>query len=265
MSRSSDDQSGDRPPLLVGQAAYVRFKELFESADMVVPELPPQIITDFFCDEAYETYCTSHFITLLEAERQLTTNTEPGFWSPIAAYGLEFGVPNESDRHPSLREYWEGCGSAPWAFDYFERNNGYSVMVGLIVRTPGLFVSQQTFAGEHFEQSIQSFNSHISPVLGDDSPEGAAMVIYSEYRNDAYILSSVEESWDEYASEMLVLAPVPDGWGIVGTWSKFDESRYTPRSLDYIVSEDYSAQITACAKYLKNCMSSSVKAEPNSM
>lgn len=84
MSRSSNDQSGDRLPLLVGQAAYVRFKELFESADMVVPELPPQIITDFFCDEAYETYCTSHFITLLEAERQLTTNIEPGFWSPIA-------------------------------------------------------------------------------------------------------------------------------------------------------------------------------------
>lgn len=254
MNRSSDDPSKDSLPLLVGQVAYDRFKEMFRSADMVVPKLPAQIIAEFFCDEAYGTYCTSHFMTLVEAEAHLTTNVECGCWSPEAAYGLQFGIDDESGRTASLRDYWEGCASAPWAFDYFERSNGYSTSIGLIARSPGLFVSQQASGSASSDRLMGAFNRNLVPVLEDTLAEGAAMVVYSQYRQDAYILSSVEESWDEYAPLSRVLAPIPEGWGIVGTWSNFDEDRYSPRGLDLIASENYSVQITACARYLRDCL-----------
>jgi hypothetical protein len=80
------------------------------------------------------------------------------------------------------------------------------------------------------------------------------MVVFSDYRGDAYIVSSVEASWDEYAPMGAVLGPLPEGFGIVGVWTNYDEARYTPRSFDEIIDADWSDQITAGAKYLRDCL-----------
>ncbi len=67
-------------------------------------------------------------------------------------------------------------------------------------------------------------------------------------------MSSVQGSWDEYAPMSAVLGPLPKGFGIVGVWAGFDERRYTPRSFDDIIEADWSEQITASAKYLRDCL-----------
>lgn len=222
---------------------------------MAVPQLPPQIVADFYCDEKYGVFCTPQFLPAnLMKDRVETSDVDWGYWDPVAAYGLEFGVPDKADRVASLKDYWGGCESAPWAFDYFERSNGYSVMIGLIARSPGLFISQQTLTGESFEKSIRSFNIHISPILGNDSAQGASIVVYSRYRGDAYILSCEEDSWDESAPSRRILKPIPENWGIVWTGMRAGDAQYKPRGLDEIASAGYSAQISACANCLKDCL-----------
>ena len=98
------------------------------------------------------------------------------------------------------------------------------------------------------------FNEYLSPVLERAGSNGAAMVVFSDYRGDAYIVSSVEASWDEYAPMSAVLGPLPEGFGIVGVWMNFDEARYTPRSFDDVINANWSEQITASAKYLRDCL-----------
>jgi hypothetical protein len=79
------------------------------------------------------------------------------------------------------------------------------------------------------------------------------MVVVSTYRNDAYILSEDQDTWDEYAPISRVLGPLPAGMGIVGVWRGYDKSRYTPRSIDDIVKMR-NPIVSAAGKYLKECL-----------
>ena len=173
-------------------------------------------------------------------------------WSVVAGYGLEFGMEDAS-----LARYWEDLPWIPDAFVYYVRGNQVGSGTGFVARSTGLFVSQQVWDSRPDNQwnvCTESFNKHLAPLLEKCGVSGAAMVVFSSYRGDAYIVSSVESSWDEYASVRDVLGPLPEGFGIVGVWSGYDKNRYTPRSLDDVIEANWSEQITASAKYLRDCL-----------
>lgn len=178
---------------------------------------------------------------------------EVGKWSDVAGYHLGMGMEDAS-----LRRYWDDFPSIPDAFGYSERSNGYGgAGMGFIARAVGLFVSQQAWdngTNGRWNACTDSFNKNLAPVLEKSPSSGAAMVVFSDYRGDAYIVSSVEASWDEYAPMSSVLGPLPHGFGIVGVWTNYDEARYTPRSFDEIINANWSEQITASARYLRECL-----------
>jgi hypothetical protein len=216
--------------------------ELFESNQYVFPMLSTEIISGLRGFPEGSLAMTEHFGSMEEV----------GKWSDIAGYHLGLGMEDAS-----LRRYWEDFSSIPDAFVYSERGNGYGTGMGFIVRSSGLFVSQQVWEDDESKKwnlCTKSFNANLASILEKSSSSGAAMVVFSDYRGDSYIVSSVEKSWDEYAPMSAVLGPLPEGFGIVGVWTNYDEARYTPRSFDEIIEADWSEQITASAKYLRDCL-----------
>ena len=225
-----------------GWDANARLMQLFESAGYVAPLLSTQIIEGLRVFPHGSLAMTHHF----------GSDESEGKWSDIAGYHLGLGMEDAS-----LRRYWEDFPLIPDAFVYSERGNGYGTGMGFIARSSGLFVSQQVWESDGSQMwnlCTNSFNSNLTPVLEKSSAAGAGMVVFSDYRGDAYIVSSVERSWDEYAPMRAVQGPLPEGFGIVGVWTNYDEARYTPRAFDEIINADWSEQITASAKYLRDCL-----------
>jgi hypothetical protein len=180
------------------------------------------------------------------------SNEDDGKWSDIAGYHLGLGMEDAS-----LRRYWEDFPSIPDAFVYSERGNGYGTGMGFVARSSGFFVSQQVWEDDESKKwnlCTKSFNENLASILEKSSSSGAAMVVFSDYRGDSYIVSSVEKSWDEYAPMSAVHGPLPEGFGIVGVWTNYDEARYTPRAFDDVIDADWSEQITASARYLRDCL-----------
>lgn len=232
--------------VLAGTDAYAELRRAFDDHGYVSPNLSSSIVEHLSMEPHCAMPCTEQFIL---------GDSESG-WSELAGYGLEFGM-NDA----SLQKYWEGFPSIPDAFCYTERNNGYHLAMGIVCRSDGFFVSQQVGMSTEAESNrdlwnhcTRAFNQHLAPVLQKARPDGVAMVVFSNYRDSAYIVSSVESSWDEYASVRDVLGPLPEGFGIVGVWSGYDKNRYTPRSLDDVIEANWSEQITASAKYLRDCL-----------
>lgn len=198
--------------------------------------------------------------------RQMTKELKPiaggygsGMWPDLAPYDLEFalrGVAERSSESGGLAYYARELETIVESFDYAERGNGYGTGMCFIMRSFTMFVSQQCWeSGEGlWNACTEAYNTHLFPVLERPSNGGRVMVAFSDFRGHAYIVSPIKESWDEYAPMSAVHAPLPQGHGIVGVWNKYDESRYTPRSLDEIIERDYSIGITAAARYLKDCL-----------
>jgi hypothetical protein len=228
-----------------GWDANAGLMQLFEDAGYVAPLLSTEIIEGLrgFPDG------------LLAMTEHFGRSVGDGAWNDLAGYNLDMGMEDAN-----LRRYWEDFPLKPGAFVYSQHGNAYGTGMGFIARSSGLFVSQQVWDVHEDNESqvwnlcTKSFNTHLAGVLEHAGPSGAAMVITSDFRWDAYIVSSVEASWDEYAPMSAVLGPLPEGFGIVGVWAGFDERRYTPRSFDDIIEADWSEQITASAKYLRDCL-----------
>ena len=173
-------------------------------------------------------------------------------WDPLAPYMLDAAFNSEVDGQSGLDLYWNDLLTIPWTFAYAERSNGYSTFMSFLVREWGVFLSQQMFDGT-WNAATRAYNTHMAPIIEPGHDDGI-MVIFSEFRGDAYIVSTIEESWDEYAPHSRVLEPVPAGFGIVGVWSGYEENRYMPRPLDEIIRNNYSNRITAAARYLRDCL-----------
>ncbi len=238
---------------LKGVEAFDEMVRIMESGISVAPELEKDLIPFLSVDLASDAIWTEQF----------SLDFEPHNWKLGAGHDLELGMEDAS-----LLHYWEDWPTIPWAFECsqsrYDVGSRWGDICGFIVRGHGLFVSQQTFSdsnawticmrGFNWNTYTQSFNDHLAPVIASSSQNGSAMVVFSDFRGDAYIVSSVEASWDEYAPMSAVLGPLPHGFGIVGVWTNYDEARYTPRSLDEIINANWSEQITASAKYLRDCL-----------
>jgi hypothetical protein len=227
--------------LLTSWGANAEFTRQFESNFYVAPVLSKSIIESLKIDLETSREGTEHFWM-----------NRPGPWQFGAGYSLDAGF-----GEASLDSYWHDLESIPDAFEYSEHGNMAGVGMGFLARSPGLFVSQQVWvggAGEEWNTCTESFNKNLAPIMEYAGSSGAAMIIFSSYRNDACIVSSVPASWDEYAPLSAVLGPLPEGFGIVGVWTNYDEARYTPRAFDEIIDADWSEQITASAMYLRDCL-----------
>lgn len=239
--------------ILKGVEAFNEMLQIMESGISVAPELEKDLIPFLSVDPESNSIWTEQF----------SSDFKPHNWKLGAGHDLELGMEDAS-----LLHYWEDWPTIPWAFEYsqtsYDDGSRYGDICGFIVRGHGLFVSQQAFAdsnawtvcmrGFNWNTYTQSFNDHLAPVIASSGQNGAAMVVFSDYRGDAYIVSSVEASWDEYAPMSAVLGPLPHGFGIVGVWTNYDEARYTPRSFDEIINANWSDQITASARYLRDCL-----------
>ena len=234
--------------ILRGRDAAADLSRRFIDAGFVFPVLTQGIIDDLRVDTRTFATATSHFEW---GEESADTSGDGGRWSLIAGYHLNL------DLDASLARYWNDFPSVPEAFVYSEHGNMAGTGMGFLARSHGLLVSQQVWdRGENsrWNTCTDAFNEWLYQIMEDCGPDGAAMVVFSDFRDDAYIVSCVPRSWDEYAPASAVLGPLPDGWGIVGVWNNYDEGRYTPRPLEYIIRADWSDQITASARYLSDCL-----------
>ena len=219
-----------------------------------IPELnlPSSITTTIVEDRSY----TPHF-------------DEQGCFNSIAGYSLEMGVRNRDARlHESdfmgidLAAYLEGQPDEDF-FCYSEHGNGYSSFAGFVVRTKGLLISHQFGLGSNISvhpfnaQTIDAFNKYLTPHLHEE-PESIfdhVIVLYSEYREDFWILSTDPSSWDPNKPDDYERLRIPEKYGLVGRWNTHHEfETYNPRSLEDFFSPIYAPRLQAAAKYLDECL-----------
>jgi len=147
----------------------------------------------------------------------------PDTWDWIGLYMLEMG---REDGSSSLQDYWETLPTIPWAFEYTERGNGKGLAMCSMARVTGrILVSQQTWmslvdpnaadTGE-WNGCTNAFNKYLAPFLEFQIEGAPTIVVFSSFREDAYIVSPDKNSWDDYSPARAILGPLPDGWGIVG-------------------------------------------------
>ena len=210
---------------------------------------------------------------ILDLPRSITSNIETdGFWThhfgesgcldPIAGYGLEFGLNKreyDSQDSAGLKTYLEIWPSEPDYFAWWDRSNEAGTCGGFIVRSTGLLVSQQWKFCDLNDQYINAFNRYMAPFLQNEpeNPFDHVIVVYSEYRNDAYIASTDPRSWDPNTPTDRLLLPLPDGYGLVGNYGFFIDSRgteYIPTPLSSFDNNLYTPRLRSAARYLQECL-----------
>ncbi len=120
-------------------------------------------------------------------------------------------------------------------------------------------MSQQWKFGDLNDQYVDAFNRYMAPLLQNEpeNPFDHVIVVYSEYRNDAYIASTDPRSWDPNTPKDRLLLPLPDGYGLVGTYGFFIDSRgteYVPTPLSIFNNDLSSPRLRAAARFLQECL-----------
>lgn len=215
------------------------FAKTFENNGYVSPRLTSGII-----DNLSQKYSTSHFSF---------NNEQFDNWSIGSAY--TFGMNRDMNE---IVAYWNDFPSLPDAFEYAEHSNQGGCGMCFIARSSQILVVQQLWTGwtaGEFNKCTSAFNEYLFPLMeNDEDADSGVIVAFSDFRDFVCILSTVPESWDPYSPVGAIDSPLPQGFGIVGVWSNYDENRYTPRPFDEIIKSGYSAQITASAQYLNACL-----------
>ena len=222
------------------KTAWDLFCETFKLIDMPIPQLPASITSGI----VRGSFWTKHF-------------GAQGCWSPVAGYGIEFAkLGQDTDDTVSLKEYVDLWPSLPNFFTWSDRSNGYNTCGGFLVRSNGLLLSQQWFFDLRSNATYMSaFNNLMAPLLTTPpiSDFDHVIVVYSAYRADAYIASKDPRSWDPNTPDDRVLLPLPDGYGLVGSWNCSDTS-YIPRSLDSLDADEFTPRLRIAAQYLSQCL-----------
>ena len=223
------------------------FEKHFESSRFSIPEITDEMLSSL--RRSSRGFASGVWSDLTPYDLSLIPSDDPLSDGESSRYAYDIGLDYFHDRFPSV---WQ-------CFDYSEYANEGGVGMCFIARTDSLFVNQQCweFGGinsELWNRCTDAFNQFLAPHLEEFDNQGRVFVVYSSFRDAAFIVSRVEQSWDSYAPLRSVLAPLPEGYGVVGVWKNFEEDRYIPRDLDDIVAANYSGVITAAARYLKACL-----------
>lgn len=243
--RATQDQDDDSVKLSGGKDEQSVFEELASSLEANGYTVP---------------FVTRSMVDILQPSSCGYTS---GLWSSITPYDLDFEGhdldPPLSTSARGLHYFASHAPSVPESFDYAERSNGYGIGMCFIVRFGTLFLSQQTWDSGHERWNVctAAFNRHIGSRFegSPDEDPTRTMVVFSDFRMRAYIISDIQDSWDEYAPISAVHAPLPPGCGIVGVWLGHDDQRYRPRSFDEVIEANWSPSLTASARYLRDCLS----------
>jgi hypothetical protein len=227
------------------KSAWEKLVEVFNDIEMPILDLPRSITSNIEIDG----FWTHHF-------------GEAGCLDPIAGYGLEFGLNRreyDSQDSAGLKTYVEIWPSEPDFFAWWDRSNEAGTCGGFIVRSTGLLVSQQWKFCDLNDQYINAFNRYMAPFLQNepDNSFDQVIVVYSEYRDDAYIASTDPRSWDPSTPTDRLLLPLPDGYGLVGTYGLSVDSReseYVPTPLSFFDNDLYTPRLRAAAKFLQECL-----------
>ena len=187
-----------------------------------------------------------------------------GCFNPLAGHSLQLGVdlvksqdetPDESSFHGiDLTAYLEGQPDEDF-FCYSDHGNQAGAYGGVVVRTIGLLISHQVSLDDQINFDI--FNKYLAPHLNKapDSIFDHVIVLFSEYRQYAWILSTDPRSWDPNTPNEGELK-IPEGYGIVGSWwNRSEDKTYTPRLLKQFNSPSYTPRLRAAAQYLESCLS----------
>ena len=222
----------DKELVVQGEASRQSLMKVHHAFDLIAPSIPQHLVASL---QGYE------------GDYVQSANFP---WKPIVCYMLEF----EMDRVPAtyiehgLKTDFFGTGS---------RSNGYSGMGGVVACSGGIFISQQDSLSsfdddDHpnrprsYNESMESFNMYLAPIMNRENVKPSVGVIYSSYRRDFLLVSSIEESWSAGLSDQF-RGKLPRGWGIVGSR---DFDGYTDW-LNVIIEKNYSEELTAGAKYLR--------------
>lgn len=188
---------------------------------------------------------------------------ENGIFDPIAAYGIEFGRREEDAGLPgiSLKEYVERWPHKPEFFQYFERSNGYSNFAGILFRNQSIFVSLQWTTGQGLDSHyVDNFNDLLNSKQVRGEMHGRkAVIVYSEYRQEAYIATQDESFWASTQDLDRVLEPLPDGYGIFRNFTRHlggdDESAWSFCHKELSIANDYmNSSIQDSANFLRECL-----------
>ncbi len=266
----SDEPSDERRELLYAFACLALPDEHLDAVRRgFLKEDVVDIFEDMVDEKVHADMCDafhSNGYVVPKMTRQMKQQLKPiaggygsGIWPDLAPYDLQLApreVLERSSVTGGLAYYAHELETIVECFDYAERGNGYGTGMCFIMRSYSMFVSQQCWENGSgmWNACTEAYNTHVFPILDDPSHFGRVMVVFSDFRDAAYIVSPIEESWDEYAPMSAVYTPLPNRYGIVGVWKNYDESRYTPRSLDQIIECGYSVGVTAAARYLKDCL-----------
>jgi hypothetical protein len=174
-------------------------------------------------------------------------------WDPLVCYMLDY----EIDRTPAA--YIEHGMTT----DYFgtgTRSNGYNDMGGIVACSGGIFISQQDVLSvwssesnsyddglepQSYNQSMESFNKYLAPIMDRPNIEPSVGIIYSKYREDFWLFSTIKESWGaDFIHHSWLL---PDGWGLVGKKLPDEYADW----LNVIAVARFSEELTAAARYLR--------------
>ena len=178
-------------------------------------------------------------------------------WDPMVCYVLDYDL----DRTPAAYiEYG-------MTTDYFgtgTRSNGYNDMGGIVACSGGVFISQQDFLSvwssesnsyedelepQSYNQSMESFNMYLAPLMNRPNYSPTVGIIYSEYRGDFYLFSSMSETWGARTDPSDPSGwTLPDGWGLVGSEG---EEGYIGW-LNVLLSGNFSEELNAACRYLLN-------------
>ena len=218
--------------VIQGEASRQSLMKVHHAFDLIAPSVPQHLVASL---QGYE------------GDYSQSANFP---WSPMVCYMLEF----ETDRAPAiyikhgLKTDFFGTGS---------RSNGYSGMGGVVACSGGIFISQQDSLS-HFDEddhpnrprsyneSMESFNMYLAPVMNRENVKPSVGVIYSSYRNDFLLVSSIKESWGVGPAGRSSWK-LPRGWGFVGSKDSDGDTDW----LNVIIEENYSEELTAGAKYLR--------------
>ena len=220
-------------------------------------------------DSYLSAFQSKHIADFLKLPKSITHNIingqywtshfgEVGCFAPTAGYGLEFGFDGkelEPDQRINLSDYVNLWEDKPDFFAWWDRTNMAGMCGGLVLRTPGLLVSQQWTFPSPNDSYTEIFNKHISPILVVEPANNFdhVIVVFSSYRKHAYIASTDPRSWDATAPLRKVLLPLPARYGIVGNWNSMDSIYKAPelRSFD---SDAYTPRLRAAARFLDECL-----------
>ena len=99
-----------------------------------------------------------------------------------------------------------------------------------------------------------AFNEYMFPILDSQTYQSPVMVLFSNFRNYAYILTSEPDTWDEFAPIAPPHGPLPEGFGFLGLWGWGETGRYRPRPFSEFINGNYSEPVKAAVRYLNVCL-----------